>query len=104
MEEEIARLVTDNVLSLLGCAVLSGLGKCNVQQANHPMLVGASQIDMDVVFVGTMSCTPSMKRGVSCMVLCLNWRRKADEGGGNGVKDGSGREGFPANYPASTTN
>ncbi len=67
-----------------------GLGKCDVRQAHHSMLAGAAQSDMNVVFVGTASCTPGMTRGVSCTALCLNWRRKADEGGGNGVKDDGG--------------
>ncbi len=89
-EEEIARFVVDNMLSLLGCAIPSGLGECDVRQAHHPILAGAAQIDKDGVFVGTASCTPGTMRGVSCTVLRLNWRRKALEGGGNGVEDGGG--------------
>jgi ribonuclease Z len=45
---------------------------------------------MDVVFVGTASCTPGTTRGMSCKALRLNLRRKADEGGGNGVEDDGG--------------
>ncbi len=89
-EAEIARLFADNVLSLLGCAVPSGLGEGNVRQAHHPMLAGAVQSNIDVMFVGTTSCTPGTTRGVSCTVLRLNWERKADEGCGNGVKDDGG--------------
>jgi hypothetical protein len=81
-EEENARLFADNVLSLLGCAVPSGLGECGVRQAHHPMLAGAAQSDMDDVFVGTASYTPGSTRGVSCTALRLNWRRKADKGAG----------------------
>jgi hypothetical protein len=83
-------LFADNVLSLLGCAFPSGLGECDVQQAHHPMLAGAAQSDIDVVFLGAASCTPGTTRGVSCTALRLNWGRKADKGCGNGVKDDGG--------------
>jgi hypothetical protein len=63
MEEEIAHLFADNVRSLLGCAVLSGLGECNVRLAHYPMLAGAAQSNMDAVFVGTASCTPGTMMG-----------------------------------------
>jgi hypothetical protein len=90
VEEEIARLFADNLLLMLGCAVLSGLGECNVWQAHHPMLAGTAQSNMDVVFAGTASCMLGTTRGVSCTALHLNWRRKADKGGGNGVKEDGG--------------
>ncbi len=87
-EKEITCLFADNVLSFLGCAIASGLGECNVPQAHHPMLAGATQSNMDVVFMGKGSCMPGTMRGVSCTALRLSWRRKANEGGGNGIKDG----------------
>ncbi len=97
-EEEIACLFADNVLLLMGCTIPSGLGKCNVWQAHHPMLVGAPQSNMDVVFEGTASCTPGTNRGVSCTALHLIWWRKANKGAGmasrtTAVGEGSNREG-----------
>ena len=32
---------------------------------------------MDIVFVGTASCTPGVSRGVSCTALRLNWKRRS---------------------------
>jgi hypothetical protein len=90
VEEKIARLIAENVLTFLGFAIMSGLGECNVRQAHHLMLAGAAQINMAMAFVSTASCMPGMMKGVSCTVLRLNWRRKDDEGVGNGIKDGGG--------------
>ncbi|KAL7493677.1 hypothetical protein ACHAWT_010559 [Skeletonema menzelii] len=55
-----------------------GIGENDMRHQYHPMLANATQTDMDVVFVGTASCTPGVTRGVSCTAIRLNWRNNRE--------------------------
>lgn len=61
----------------------AGVGEDDIRQTYHPMFEGEQTHltgDMDIVFVGTASCTPGVSRGVSCTALRLNWNRQAIHG------------------------
>jgi len=51
----------------------------DIRQSHHPAFASGnnSYADMEIVTVGTASCTPSVTRGVSCTALKLNWRRRS---------------------------
>ena len=54
----------------------SGLGDEDIRQSHHPMLRNMTLSDMDIITVGTASCSPGITRGVSCTALRLHWQRR----------------------------
>jgi hypothetical protein len=46
-------------------------------QTADPMASICVQADMDIVCIGTASCTPGVTRGVSCTAVRLNWNRRS---------------------------
>jgi ribonuclease Z len=80
-------------LNALQYNIPSGLAEADMRQIYHPMLKNATQSDLDIIFVGTASCTPGMTRGVSCTALRLNWRSKKVYTEGNDIRDNRGAMG-----------
>jgi hypothetical protein len=80
-------------LAALQYNVPSGLAEADMRQIYHPMLKNATQSDLDIIFVGTASCTPGMTRGVSCTALRLNWRSKKVYTDGNDIRSERGAMG-----------
>lgn len=59
------------------------IGEDDIRQTYHPIFENdPAQLtgDMDIIFVGTASCTPGVSRGVSCTALRLNWNRPTFHG------------------------
>jgi hypothetical protein len=64
-----------------------GIGEADIRQRYHPMLANVTQSDMDIIFVGTASCTPGITRGVSCTAVRLNRRRRRNDNNDNIIED-----------------
>ena len=73
---------------------LVALGEEDVRQLHHPMLQDASYSDMDIITVGTASCSPGITRGVSCTALRLHWQKRyLPSSGGTNVEQTSFQRG-----------
>ena len=54
----------------------TNLADDDVRQRHHPMLRNATYSDMDIITLGTASCSPGITMGVSCTALRLHWQRR----------------------------
>lgn len=87
----IEEITTSNIehcnLSSINYAVPTGIGEEDIRHTYHPMVSNITQSDLDLVFIGTASCTPGVTRGVSCTAIRVNWRSSRSRNDGDGLND-----------------
>ena len=75
-------------LSSFSYKVPSDIGENDIRHLHHPLMAKAAPTDLDIVFIGTASCTPGVTRGVSCTALRLNWRSSRSDKVGADTRGG----------------